>query len=103
MATLNAALTVGAVSEEVKVTADAEMLQTVQAALGQVIQERSIVELPLNGRNPASLVLLTPGMIDVLQTGGGVHQGYTTFPTEEGASANGGRQGSTLYLLDGGL
>src|SRR6185295_13709372 len=54
-----------------------------------------------NGRNPASLVLLTPGMIDVLQTGGGVHQGYTTFPTEEGASANGGRQGSTYYLLDG--
>ncbi|HVX65361.1 MAG TPA: carboxypeptidase regulatory-like domain-containing protein, partial [Bryobacteraceae bacterium] len=103
VATLNTALTVGAVSDEVKVTADAEMLQTVQAALGQVIQERSIVELPLNGRNPASLVLLTPGMINVLQTGGGVRQGYTTFPTEEGASANGGRQGSTLYLLDGAL
>jgi hypothetical protein len=102
-ATVSVALSVGAVTEEVKVTADAEMINTVNAALGQVIQERSIVELPLNGRNPASLVLLTPGMVDVLQTGGGVHQSYTTFPTEEGASANGGRQGSTLYVLDGAI
>lgn len=102
-ATLDFAMSLGAVSDEVRVSADAEMIATQNASLGQVIQETSIVELPLNGRNPASLVLLTPGMIDVLGTGGGVHQGYTTFPTEEGASANGGRQGSTLYLLDGAL
>jgi len=103
VATINTSLSLGAVTEEIRVAADAEMITTQTAALGQVIQERSIVELPLNGRNPASLVLLTPGMINVLQTGGGVRQGYTTFPTEEGASANGGRQGSTLYILDGAL
>ncbi len=102
-ATVNASIAVGSVTEEVKVTADAEMINTQNAVLGQVIQEKSIVELPLNGRNPASLVLLTPGMVDVLHTDGGVHQGYTTFPTEEGASANGGRQGSTLYVLDGAI
>ena len=102
-ATINITIAVGSVNEQVRVIADAEMINTQNAALGQVIQERSIAELPLNGRNPASLVLLTPGMIDVLQTGGGVHQGYTTFPTEEGASANGGRQGSTLYVLDGAI
>ncbi len=102
-ATVNATIAVGSVTDEVRVSADAEMINTQNAVLGQVIQEKSIVELPLNGRNPASLVLLTPGMIDVLQTGGGVHQSYTTFPTEEGASANGGRQGSTLYILDGAI
>jgi len=101
IATLNLVLSVGATTDEVRVSADAELINTATAALGQVIQEKAIVELPLNGRNPASLVLLTPGMIDVLNTGGGVHQSYTTFPTEEGASANGGRQGSTFYLLDG--
>jgi hypothetical protein len=102
-ASVDVALSVGAVTEEIHVSADADLLATQTATLGQVIQEKSIVELPLNGRNPASLVLLTPGMVDVLQTGGGVHQGYTTFPTEEGASANGGRQGSTAYLLDGAM
>jgi hypothetical protein len=100
-AALNFSLTVGQVSDEVRVSADAELLETTSSALGQVITERSIVELPLNGRNPASLVLLTPGTVDVLKTGAGVLQGYTTFPTETGASSNGGRQGSTFYMLDG--
>jgi hypothetical protein len=99
--TLSVSLSVGSISDEVKVQGDAELINTVNATLGQVIHERSIVELPLNGRNPASLVLLTPGTVNVLQTGAGTLQSYTTFPTETGASANGGRQGSTYYLLDG--
>ena len=100
-ATLNVTLSVGAVSEEVRVSANAELINTNTAALGQVIDEKAILELPLNGRNPAALVLLTPGAIDVLGTGAGVHQSYTTFPTQSGASVNGNRQGSTFYLLDG--
>ncbi|MCZ2077669.1 MAG: carboxypeptidase regulatory-like domain-containing protein [Bryobacterales bacterium] len=100
-ASVNITLTVGAVSEEVRVSANAELINTTSAALGQVISERAILELPLNGRNPAALVLLTPGAVDVLQTGAGVHQSYTTFPTQSGASVNGNRQGGTFYLLDG--
>jgi hypothetical protein len=100
-ATLNFTLTVGSVAEEVKVAANAEMINVATAALGQVIEKKSIVELPLNGRNPASLVLLSAGMIDVLRTGAGALQSFTTYPTETGASANGGRQGSTYYVLDG--
>ena len=102
-ATIDFQLTVGQVSEQVSVSADAQILETENASLGQVINERAIEELPLNGRNPASLVLLTPGTVNVLETGAGVKQSYTTFPTETGASSGGGRQGSTYYLLDGAI
>jgi hypothetical protein len=95
------ALQPGKVSEKVTVEAGAELVHTESAELSETINEHSITELPLNGRNPASLVLLTPGTTDVLGTTVGQHQSYTTFPTEGGASTNGGRQGSTLYLLDG--
>jgi len=44
---------------------------------------------------------LTQGTVDVLTTAAGTNQTYTTHPNESGASANGGRQGSTYYLLDG--
>jgi hypothetical protein len=92
----------GTVSERVEVEAGAELVHTESAELSQTINERAIVELPLNGRNPASLVLLTPGTVDLFAgVKGQGHQTYTTFPTETAASSNGGRQGSTLYLLDG--
>ncbi len=59
----------GKVSEKVTVQAGAELVHTETAELGQTINEEEINELPLNGRNPASLVLLTPGAMDVLTTG----------------------------------
>ena len=60
-----------------------------------------MVELPLNGRNPADLVLLSPGTVNVQSTNGTHLQKNVGDPLETGASANGGRQGSTYYLLDG--
>lgn len=100
-ATINATMAVGQVTQTVEVAANAEMLQTSSASLGQLISRQAVVDLPLNGRNPASLVLLSPGVIDVLQTGAGVNQGYVANPNDTGASASGGRQGSTYYMLDG--
>ena len=97
----NALLSVGSASEKVTVSATGAALETESAALNTTIDQTAIKELPLNGRNPASLVLLTPGTVDVLQTGGGLNQTYTSHPDQTGASANGGRQGSTYYLLDG--
>jgi hypothetical protein len=98
---INFTLSVGQVSEKVEVSANAQAVETESAALGQVVDQREITELPLNGRNPADLVLLTPGTTDVLQSDVGQHQSYTTFPIETGASSSGGRQGSTIYFLDG--
>ena len=90
-----------AANETVTVTADAELINTTSAELGSTVNEAAISELPLNGRDPSSLVLLAPGTVNVLNHGGeGIQTGFS-FPTETGASASGGRQGSTFYMLDG--
>jgi Carboxypeptidase regulatory-like domain len=106
----NFTLTIGQVTEKVEVSANAQAVETESAALQQVVNERAITELPLNGRNPADLVFLTPGTVNLLNPNPnngnflsdvGQHQSYTTFPIETGASSGGGRQGSTIYFLDG--
>ena len=87
--------------ETVNVTADAELINTTSAELGTTVNEYSVTQLPLNGRDPSNLVLLAPGMISAIGHGGEGIQGGFSFPTETAASANGGRQGSTFYMLDG--
>jgi hypothetical protein len=106
----NFTLTVGTINEKVEVSANGQAVETESAALQQVVNERAIMELPLNGRNPADLVFLSPGTVNLLNPNPGngnnlsdvgQHQSYTTFPVETGASTSGGRQGSTIYFLDG--
>ena len=100
-ATVNINLHVGDVKETVTVTGAAELLNTTNAEISQVVNAAAVEGLPLNGRDPSSLVLLTTGTTNVLNSAVGVLQTETTFPTSTGASAGGGRQGSTFYLLDG--
>ncbi|MHB1022686.1 MAG: TonB-dependent receptor [Acidobacteriaceae bacterium] len=100
-ATANITLQPGDVHQTVMVTANAELINTTSAEISSVVNRYSVTQLPLNGRDPSSLVLLSAGVTNVLNTGGGSFQTGFAFPTETGASANGGRQGSTYYLLDG--
>src|SRR5437762_6479716 len=88
---LNFTLEVGAATESVEVTGEAPLLDTESGALGQVIANRSIVNLPLNQRNPFSLILLSPGVT------GSVGTSFTGLQF----NVNGGRSGSTDVLLDG--
>jgi hypothetical protein len=88
---LDVALTVGGVNEEIKVTEDASLLRTESGSLGQVIPNRRIVDLPLNGRNFFSLIALAPGVAQ-------------PPPTTAGPSLpriNGGRPRVNEYLYDG--
>ena len=55
----------GAVTQQVTVTADASMVTTDSATLGQLITQKEIVELPLNGRYAQQLVFLVPGAANV--------------------------------------
>jgi hypothetical protein len=99
--TMNVSLQVGDVKETVTVTANEELINVTTADLSAVVNEASVEELPLNGRDPSSLVLLTTGTSNVLNSNAGWLQGSNSFPDETGASSGGGRQGSTYYLLDG--
>ncbi|MEO8128294.1 MAG: carboxypeptidase-like regulatory domain-containing protein, partial [Bryobacteraceae bacterium] len=55
-------LEVGQVSEKVTVEATADLIQTENASTGGVIQQRTIQELPLNGRDVVALTALVPGV-----------------------------------------
>ena len=99
-ATQNVMLKPGNVEQTVKVVANAEMIDTTSSALGMTVNTDAVTQLPLNGRDPSTLVFLAPGMTNALNSNGYLQPGFS-FPEETGAAANGGRQGSTYYLLDG--
>src|SRR5437764_4068783 len=54
-------LEIGALNDTVQVVGEAPLIQTETASIGTVIENRSIVELPLNGRNYLQLASLIPG------------------------------------------
>src|SRR5437016_6555384 len=56
-------LQVGAQNETVEVTAEAPLLQPETNSLGQVVEQRTVTELPLNGRNPLALIAVVPGVV----------------------------------------
>src|SRR5207237_8458349 len=58
--TLNVVMEVGQVSEQVEVQANAVQVETRNAGVGTVMENTSILELPLNGRNMIDLVSMTP-------------------------------------------
>jgi hypothetical protein len=62
--TLNLQLKVGAIHETIEVMSTADPLQQTSAEVGSVIQGEQIANLPANGRNWASMLLLAPGAID---------------------------------------
>ena len=64
-------IAVGQVTETVEVTDSVRLLETDSSQRGQVVNSKQIVELPLNGRQYSSLVLLTTGTrSSLLSTGG---------------------------------
>ncbi len=100
-ATLNLALSPGSSGQTVTVTGGADIINATSPEISQVVGESSVKQLPLNGRDPSSLVVLTTGVTNELQSQASTLPTTNSFPTESGASAGGGRQGSTYYLLDG--
>ncbi|HNY38858.1 MAG TPA: carboxypeptidase regulatory-like domain-containing protein, partial [Bryobacteraceae bacterium] len=59
---LDLTLTLGDSSDSISVSASAASLETSNATLGNVIEQRAISSLPLNGRNPLTLLILEPGV-----------------------------------------
>ena len=60
--TLDLGLEVGGMLQEVKVVAQAPLLEAASASTGQVIDQRRITELPLSDGNPFTLERLAPGI-----------------------------------------
>ena len=99
--TINATLQVGAAEQTVTVSGEPPQVDTATAALSQVVDEQRMVDMPLNGRNAATLTLLTAGTATTPSNG--VDQGSTkTFPAGITIATNGARQSQISWNLDGG-
>ena len=95
-------LTIGSLTQGVKVTAGSEVLNTTDASVGEVIEPTSIRDLPLNGRMLVDLVLTVPGA----HVGFGAQTGSTNplywRPGQRSAVVIGGaRPNANFFLLDG--
>jgi Carboxypeptidase regulatory-like domain len=62
-ATVNTTLTLGQAAETISVGAEAPQVNTTSSTLSDVVEQRRVVDLPLNGRNAASLLLVVAGAI----------------------------------------
>src|ERR1041384_8435038 len=87
---VDGALEIGQVSETVTVTGGAEQLQNSNATIGNVVEQKAIEALPLNGRNPLTLLLLEPGVVQRSFGGAG-----------SGVHVNGARDRAYNVTIDG--
>ena len=97
---INVALQVGAVTQDVRVSANAAMVETQDTSVSEVIDQRRIIDLPLNGRQATDLILLSGG---ASVPPGAAGRFITThdYVSSVGVSIAGGQENGNNYLLDG--
>jgi Carboxypeptidase regulatory-like domain/TonB dependent receptor len=95
---LDVKLQVGGVTQTVQVDAGASMVQTEDQSVSQVIDPQRVVDIPLNGRQPTQLILLT-GAATTAPAGDNV--GTKNYPSSVSLSIAGSQGTSTNYLMDG--
>jgi len=84
--------------QEVHVEANAELIQSTVTSLGDLVGERDLLDLPLDGRDFAQLGLLQPGVAPItpglIEAGGVIRQ-------DQGYAVDGQRPESNNFLIDG--
>jgi hypothetical protein len=90
-AVIDFTLEVGDLTDQVEVRADATPLETDTSTVGKVVDNRRILELPLNTRNVYSLIFLTPGVA------GSIGNNYNSM----GYTVNGARPTMMDTVIDG--
>ena len=95
---VNVMLAVGAISEQVTVTANASLVETHSTGVGQVIDNQRVMEMPLNGRQATELIFLS-GLATSAPAGD--LNTNKNFPTVT-ISVAGGQANGITYIMDGG-
>jgi hypothetical protein len=97
---IDASLQVGDVGQVLEVTGETPLLQTESSSLSQVVESRTVQEIPLNGRNVLNLVSRVPG---VVPQGNAMANPATTNNTGGGNYQFGGGMAiQSAAFLDGG-
>ena len=98
-ATQNIALSVGEIAQTVEVTSAAPVVDSADVSIGQVITQKTVQEIPLNGRHFVDLGLLTPGTVTPPANG------FLTFPLRgQGSFAintAGQREDTVNFMING--
>src|SRR5262245_28948870 len=97
--TINVTMEVGKSSQIVAVTAESPMLDTSSASIGQVVDSRTIMELPLKDGMVLTMATLAPGVIFTPESAGYVRPFDTSSPST--MSIDGTRSGSNQFMMDG--
>jgi hypothetical protein len=99
-ASADLSLHVGAVSEELKVTGDAALVNVTTQDISGLVGERQVKDLPLNGRSYDLLLTLNPGIVNfTTEKTGGI--GVSNSTTGNNFSVSGNRPQQNLFLLNG--
>ena len=99
-ATVDLALHVGEVSQQVKVTADAPIVNLTPQDISGLVGEQQVKDLPLNGRSYDLLLTLNPGVVNFTpEKTGGV--GVSNSTTGNNFAVSGNRPQQNLFLLNG--
>jgi len=95
---INLALKVGQLSDKVTITAEAPLVEATTSAMSALVDERTIRDLPLDGRSYDRLALLQPGVVTM-----GAGQSSAAFDYGEGTrfSVTGSRAYANSFMLDG--
>ena len=95
----NFQMDVGAISEQVQVSSDVPVIETATTSVGTVINQRTVQEIPLNGRHFVDLGLLIPGSVTPPQNG------FLTAPLRgQGSFAintAGNREDTVNFMING--
>lgn len=94
---VDASLAVGSLEQEVTVTGTAPLVDTTSPTLSGLIDDRRVVDLPLNGRNVISLARILPGVLNV-----NAPQQLEDARGGPEMDVNGGRPNMNLFTFDGG-
>lgn len=101
-ATLDLQLRLGSDKQSVMVQASGELLKTQDASVGEVVDERSVDSLPLNGRMLIDLVLTVPGAhLSHGAAAGDMNALYWRPGQRSAVSIGGSRPNANYFLLDG--
>jgi hypothetical protein len=92
-------LKIGEATQRIEIVADAALVETTTPALGQVINDKTVQEIPLNGRHFTDLSLLTPGTLTPPANGflSAPLRGQGSF----GINTAGQREDTTNWLVNG--
>ncbi|MFB3827142.1 MAG: carboxypeptidase regulatory-like domain-containing protein [Bryobacteraceae bacterium] len=95
---LELVLQVGAASEKIEVVATTPLLESTTVSVGQVVDGRRLLELPMQGNNPFELVMLAPGVVNTTN----LRAKKSSFGNASSQfRTNGGRQYSNEFTIDG--